>query len=774
MRTLLFGVLSAAVTFSAFPSSSRPAFQSSSSLSGKVTAGSGNDVRPVRRAKVTLSGTGLTAPRVADTDATGMYRFDRVPAGSFKVRVQKAGFVTLDADAAPDATLTMIRGGAIEGIVTDGSGDPVWDVVVTALQPQADRTAAPKPIAQTRTDDLGRYRIHSLPAGDYFVSVATDRAFLIRVFVAPGEKRPDVNTAYYPAAASLDEARYVRVSEARDATAIDVTFTPARPPIDPAAPPVPSRPDRNGTGRIAGIVSDATTGKPIRAAELLLLPAPGQGPRTTDWIRTDAQGRFEYKSLPAQRYTLQFQAQRYVTLEYGQKRPGETGTQIQLRDGEDYRADMKLSRASALEGTLLDEFGDPAPSVLVLVAQKQYVAGRQRLMPAPARLGPAPSDDRGHYRVSSLSPGDYFVGALSGAYTESNEVGGFAPTYYPGTADAGGATPVTIAFGADTSGMTFALVPAKSFSVSGTMVDADGKPVSGRGTVWLMTPDRLKRMDFNLARGGTAPDGTFLLRNVPQGQYTLQGFAPMPLDGRGPGNLGAASFGWLPIAVGDANLDGVVLKTVAGTAVRGTIVLDDTAAPPPKPDQVRIMTIPVEFDSAPVGGGPSPSQTREDWTFESTRQSGMRRIFVNVASPGWMLRKITLNDIDITDTPVDLRTKDVEGVTVVITPKVTRVAGGVTDDKGPVADYAVVVFATDPTRWIDRSRFVAVARPTQQGRFTLSGLPPEDYLAIALPNVAAGEIWDPEFLQQLRVLATSFTLGEGETKSLELKLRRRP
>src|SRR5205085_2713258 len=111
---------------------------------------------------------------------------------------------------------------------------------------------------------------------------------------------------------------------------------------------------------------------------------------------------------------------------------------------------------------------------------------------------------------------------------------GFAPTYYPGTVDSGGATPVTVTFGADTTGTTFALVPAKTFSVSGTMVDADGKAVSGRGDLWLATPDKLHRMDFNLARAVTAADGTFVPRNVPQGMYTMQGFAPPPADYRGP------------------------------------------------------------------------------------------------------------------------------------------------------------------------------------------------------------------------------------------------
>jgi hypothetical protein len=155
--------------------------------------------------------------------------------------------------------------------------------------------------------------------------------------------------------------------------------------------------------------------------------------------------------------------------------------------------------------------------------------------------------------------------------------------------------------------------------------------------------------------------------------------------------------------------------------------------------------------------------------------SGLRRVFVNVASPAWTLKKVTWNDKDITDTPIDLRTASAEDVEVVITPKVTVVSGAIPDDKGqPLTDYAVIVFSTDPTKWIDRSRFVAMVRPNQQGRFLVRGLPPDEYLAVALPTVVQTEWMDPAFLQQLRPMAASFMLGEGETRTLDLRLKKRP
>jgi protocatechuate 3,4-dioxygenase beta subunit len=460
MRTILCGILAAAVAFVHAPSAQQQAGAGSGrapAFTGRVvTAGSGTEKRPVRRARVTLTGAGLTAPRVADTDTKGEYRFNGVGPGGYTVTVQKPGFVKLEGTASPGATLTMERGGALEGIVTDAGGDPVWNVVVSALQPQ--EKGAPKTIGQTRTDDLGRYRLHSLAAGDYIVEAATDRTFLVNQFVMQGERRAEVSRAFYPASATAQDAKVVRVSAGRDSSAIDITFNPPPPAKDPAAPPAPPRPDATGTARIAGTVVDATSGRPINAAQLLLVPVDGQ--RLTNWKRTDAKGRFEYTQLEARRYTLRFQADRFVTLEFGQKRPGEAGLLIQLKDGEDYRADMRLPRASALEGTLLDEFGDPAPSVIVQASQRAYAAGRHRLMPVGSRIASVPSDDRGRYRISALSPGEYYVSAMSGVYTEANEVGGFAPTYFPGTTDAAAATPVTVAFGADSLGTTFALTPA--------------------------------------------------------------------------------------------------------------------------------------------------------------------------------------------------------------------------------------------------------------------------------------------------------------------------
>jgi hypothetical protein len=89
-----------------------------------------------------------------------------------------------------------------------------------------------------------------------------------------------------------------------------------------------------------------------------------------------------------------------------------------------------------------------------------------------------------------------------------------------------------------------------------------------------------------------------------------------------------------------------------------------------------------------------------------------------------------------------------------------------------VNDYTVVVFSDDPQRWTaPNTRHVAGSRPDQAGRFQLKQLPPGSYYAIAVDYLPQGEWGDPEVLDRLKDKATRFTLEEGETKTLDLRMQ---
>jgi hypothetical protein len=415
--------------------------------------------------------------------------------------------------------------------------------------------------------------------------------------------------------------------------------------------------------------------------------------------------------------------------------------------------------------------------MLVQVSRLGFVAGRKRLMPTTGTTQMRPTDDRGHFRIFGLEPGDYYLVALCGAFAvppntrERNDFGGFVPTYYPGTPDIAGARPVRVGFGQDATDVGFTLTPGRTARVEGRLITREGQPVTG-GSVTLSTSDRVGGAAFVGTMVGTSADGAFTFRNVPPGSYTIQAFGKQVSDA---GNLGASEFGWLPVRMEGENVAGLVISVGEGTAVRGKVVFEDGGAPPPAPRNVYVGSRQIQFDSAPVGGGPSPSDTRADWTFEVRNQSGLRIVQVGVASPVWSLKQIKRGAEDITDKPIDCDKGDLNDVEIILTTHNPSLGGSVVDADGkPAGRYSIIVFAADRSKWSFPSRYIVLGRPNQDGRFKLTGLPPEDYLVVALPAVNGSEWQDPEFLETLRSLATSVTLSEGDAKTLDLKLARRP
>lgn len=521
--------------------------------------------------------------------------------------------------------------------------------------------------------------------------------------------------------------------------------------------------DATATGSIAGRIVAADTGKPLQRAQIRMVADTPAPPR---FAETDAQGRYVFARVGPGRYHVYATAERYLPLEYGQQHPDETGKPIDVGEGARFeRADFRLPRTGAIEGRLLDEFGDPAPNIIVQLSRLEFAGGRRRLIPYANRIEPRPTDDKGRFRIFAVAPGDYYVTAVAGAFTEQNATGGFAATYYPGTADVGAATPVHVGVSQDMSNVTFTLVPAPMSRVSGAVVNADGLPV-GLATVWLAQSDRARTIDFTVAQGLADRTGNFSFRNVPPGRYVIQAFG-LPVGG---GNLGRSPFGWLSVSPNGVDLTGLVVKIRSGTSARGRVAFEGTA-PRPSAGDIRVAARPIEFESSPYGGGPPPYAINDDWTFELGNQFGLRVLRPTVASEAWMLGRIVINGKDVSDDPIDFSKEDVTDIEVVFTDRVTSVRGGVTSADGTaISTYSIVVFAADKARWTYPSRFVALGRPNQDGRFTIRALPPEQYRIVALPTVQESEWQDPEFLEKIWYAATPITVGEGENKVVDLKL----
>jgi hypothetical protein len=530
------------------------------------------------------------------------------------------------------------------------------------------------------------------------------------------------------------------------------------------SPQTPPQPE--GTGKISGVVTRGDTNQPLPNVTIRAVRWEGGQGEPKPQVRTDADGRFMVEGLRAGEYALTFTADTFVTLEWGQKHPGENARRVPLADGQHFEmAHMTLPRTAAIEGQLLDEFGDPAPGMTVQVASVQFVAGKNRLMPVSGAQS-RPTDDRGHFRIFNLPPSEYYLMALAGQFAGPDEAAGFAVTYFPGTAVPMDAKPVLVGVGQDVTGVAFQMAPAEMSTVSGVTTDELGKPIQAAVVLVATSGGDVRAMV--MARLQSGPDGSFAIRNVPAGSYALQGF------GRPVGNStspGMQAFGALQITV-DGDVPNLTLKIAPGATLRGRIVLEGGATPP-VPARVRIFPTPTNFATGPVGGGPPDSVTAEDWTFEVKNMTGIRAIRMPAGAPGWILKSVVREGKDISDQPIDFRGGDVNGVEITLTSNIASVTGLVTDAGKPVAECVVLVFAEDATKWAFPSRFITAARPDAKGAFTASGLLPGDYLAIAVPSIQGQDWQNPATLEQYRGLATSVSVFEGGKTNVALRLIRR-
>ncbi len=286
--------------------------------------------------------------------------------------------------------------------------------------------------------------------------------------------------------------------------------------------------DQEGTAKVSGQVTRIDTGKPVTNADVRLLPAGISA--VGRHVKVDANGRFEFAELAAGAYVLSVSADGYVNRDATLTQPSGRGMAVTLKDGQVFpNFDIAMAPSSSIDGRLLDEFGDPAPGVTVQAAQLMLAIGRTRLMPVGGFQATGVTDDRGQFHLSGMPAGDYYVMAMSGPFGYPNRPGmittddrsGFAVTYAPGTPIASEAKPVRLDVGLNAN-LTFPLAPAKPSNLSGTIVDATGRPAGPGGVMMFQTQGGDVRAVIP-ASVLVAPDGTFHIRNVPAGTYVLQG-----------------------------------------------------------------------------------------------------------------------------------------------------------------------------------------------------------------------------------------------------------
>jgi protocatechuate 3,4-dioxygenase beta subunit len=747
--------------------------QSPSILEGRVVAADTGD--PLRNARVVVTSAREAAPVLTDADG----RFSVFPPtdGPCTLSVAKPGYakttITVRAPADP-LVVALSKGAVIAGTVMDDRGDPVVGasvIVETAVTGGRKATVLSTPI----TDDLGEYRAGDLPAG----------AVVVAIFAAPGSFRMTVGPGgmtissggrgdpeqrvYFPDVSSAATAAIFSLQPGDEHAGVSFTVSAAATGLGIQAPAYSPRALNDTTAAVIEGRVLRPGGHPLTGAMVRLVPSTSTMAPPKLAV-TDVDGRYQFV-LPndaAGTYRLAVAAfnQAYLPTEYGQRRPSDQGEEITVAAGETRdRLVITMARPGVIAGRVVDENGDPVEGLVLRASQVRYVDGRRRLVDM-ARFA-QPTDDLGRYRLFGLEPGEYIVGAAVGQIdmrTPLVDLPGYGTTYFPGTPNPAEAQRVVVGRSQDVLGIDFPIARTRTVRVSGYAVDSRGEAITGG--IALMPSRRSGAAVASQMGAKIERDGRFEFPNVAPGDYVLQASRHR-------------SAGWTEgesstqfVTVNGVDVTDLEIRTATGSTLDGHITLEGTGTF--RPGQLNVSTVPVDSDLSPmIGGGPARATVEEDLRFHLAGLTGPRRVRVSRVPSGWTLQAILLNGIDVTDTPLPFGRPDqsVTDLEVVLSQRVTAINGQVTA-RGRPAAASVLFFAADRQAWYPQSRFFARIMSGTDGRFRAEGLPPGEYLAIALDTVPGdrdGDQWqDPDYLETLVARSRRLTLAEGGSLSLTL------
>ena len=389
-----------------------------------------------------------------------------------------------------------------------------------------------------------------------------------------------------------------------------------------------------GKASIEGNVLDAATREPVKKASVSLGGAVGL------MATTDASGHFAFRDLPAGKYTIRANSDKYPP-----PRPGidvEQLVSISLAaDDQKNDVSLVLTPGATVRGRVLDEEGTPMPGCSVTLMRFQETEDGRTFSSANG----VQTDQQGEYRISSVSAGKYYVlgrcpqsVVLPHALVRRNAsttmdlpMLSYAPQFYPGVPDPTGATRIEAAPNANLTGIDFRMVPAAGVTVRGRV--GSGSNPGGRLQIGFQPRDPLRREWQRQNPRFNSSTGEFQILNVVPGSYELT--ATGMVDG-------GTVFARVPVEVGQEPLARIDVALNPAPALSGTVFVEGDAKLPA--GQVRVIMQPLDYRSGMFQA--APAEVKSDGTFTiSSILPGRWRMIVS-GIPGYV-KSVTQGDQEV-------------------------------------------------------------------------------------------------------------------------------
>ncbi|BCW49595.1 hypothetical protein StoSoilB13_19370 [Arthrobacter sp. StoSoilB13] len=458
-----------------------PTLVKGATVSGKITAPAGIDVRDTR-VVIYKSDSSYPAMGSAYPASDGSYKVTGLPAGSYKLKFDGGGTGALEQwhsnatsfETATVATLaagqdltginaTLVKGATISGKVTPPAGVSLGNTRVFIYSPDNKYSY----MESTYLASDGSYKFTGLPAGSYKVNFGGNDARTL--------------SQWYSNTASFETANLVTVTTGQDLVGINATLVKS--------------------ATISGKVT-APAGVDLANARVDAYKSDDPG-WSVAYATVGSDGTFKITGLPAGSYKLNFTGYNTGALEQWHSNAASfaTATVVTLTTGQDLVGiNATLVKGATISGKVTAPVGvnlTNALAELYRTDSKDYSVGW-------ADIGPD-----GSYRFSGLTAGSYkvkFTGTETGALDQ----------WHSNAASFESATALALTTGQDLTGINATLV--KGATISGKITAPVGVSLSTIRAYAYKSDSE----SYSVASSFLSSNGSYKIIGLPAGSYKLK------------------------------------------------------------------------------------------------------------------------------------------------------------------------------------------------------------------------------------------------------------
>ncbi|GMW02900.1 MAG: hypothetical protein AMXMBFR84_40360 [Candidatus Hydrogenedentota bacterium] len=471
--------------------------------------------------------------------------------------------------------------------------------------------------------------------------------------LAPGSYRLQVATATpgYASGFTADSAVNVQVALGESIEGVEIIL------------------DRGITAE--GLVLD-TEDRPVADANLVMRGAIlGRSP--SKQTVSDSQGRFVFSGLRADQ-EITISASTDVAMS------GEIGPIYVPAEGvQDIRVVLETSRNSLIAGLVVSKQGNPLLARVLAIDEKS---------PLLSMRNSAQTDAEGRFLIASIAPGMYTMNVTP--------IGGLSkPT-----------STIQVVPNQHVEGLRLVYDSDDLLEITGRVVDEEGAPLKAYVEGSKMDGNRM----FRVNSVGTLQDGSFRLRNLEPGKYSLWPRAP--------------GFQGLPVET-EAGVQGIelVLESYSGYL---RVQVTDTGRQPLPRFQIAAIAENRPGSNLPLPASQFTSVNHPEGRFEMPLSPG--GYMVEVQADGYLSERLDMIHVE-NGAPTE--------ITITLKPGDAVVTGIVVNAAGQPVSGASVYKGALPER-VESRPDLASAKSGGDGRFELKGVEVDKPLAVSAYHARSG------------------------------------